>query len=170
MRQFVVVLYELAMRIVFSCPRFRGFNWLKSLFLRAAGAKVGKRVVFYPQVWIAPPFGVEIGDDVDLAKGVLIAASGCVVIGERTLIGYDTKIISANHVIPPNQGQIFGAGHSKEKVIIGSDVWIGANCVILPGVEVGVGAIIGAGAVVTKDVPAYAIVAGVPAKIVRYRT
>jgi len=56
-----------------------------------------------------------------------------------------------------------------QKVIIENDVWIGANSVIMPGVKVGNGAIIGANAVVTKDVPDYAIVGGVPAKIIKYR-
>lgn len=55
------------------------------------------------------------------------------------------------------------------KVSIGNDVWIGANSVILSGVEIGHGAVIGAGAVVTKDVPPYAIVVGVPAKVIKYR-
>lgn len=56
-----------------------------------------------------------------------------------------------------------------QKVIIENDVWIGANSVIMPGVKIGNGAIIGANAVVTKDVPDYAIVGGVPAKIIKYR-
>lgn len=56
-----------------------------------------------------------------------------------------------------------------QKVIIKNDVWIGANSVIMPGITIGNGAIIGAGAVVTKSVPDYAIVAGVPAKIIKYR-
>jgi acetyltransferase-like isoleucine patch superfamily enzyme len=54
-------------------------------------------------------------------------------------------------------------------IIIGNDVWIGANAVILPGVNIGNGAVIGAGAVVTKDVPDYAVVVGVPAKVLKYR-
>lgn len=58
---------------------------------------------------------------------------------------------------------------NSPKTIIGHDVWIGRKAIIMPGVKVGNGAIIGAGAVVTKDVPDYAIVAGVPAKIIKYR-
>ena len=53
--------------------------------------------------------------------------------------------------------------------IIGNDVWVGANSVILPGVKIGTGAIVGAGSVVTKDVPEYAIVVGNPARILKYR-
>lgn len=58
---------------------------------------------------------------------------------------------------------------SNRQIVIGNDVWIGANAVILPGVTIGDGAVIGAGAVVTRDVPDYAIVVGVPAKVIRKR-
>ena len=56
-----------------------------------------------------------------------------------------------------------------EKVYVGNDVWVGANAIIMPGINISDGAIIGAGSVVTKDIPPYAIVAGNPAKILRYR-
>jgi len=62
--------------------------------------------------------------------------------------------------------------HKREpvkRVVIGNDVWIGRSAILLPGVEVGNGSVIGAGAVVTKNVPAYAIVAGNPARLIRYR-
>ena len=58
----------------------------------------------------------------------------------------------------------------KRNIIIEDDVWIGANSVILPGITIEQGAVIGAGSVVTKDVPSYAIVAGNPAKIIKYRS
>ncbi len=60
-------------------------------------------------------------------------------------------------------------GMRISEVVIGNDVWIGMRVIIMPGVKVGDGAVIGAGAVVTKDVPDFAIVGGVPAKIIRYR-
>ena len=60
-------------------------------------------------------------------------------------------------------------GSRVAKVTIGNDVWIGMRSIIMPGVKIGNGAVIGAGAIVTKNVPDYAIVGGVPAKIIKYR-
>lgn len=142
---------------------------LKSSLLRILKSKVGKRVVFYPGLKINPLSNISIGDDVDLAWNVIITTSGGVEIGDRVLIGYGTTVISSNHIIPDRSKRIFDAGHKNKKVVISSDAWIGSNCVILPGVEIGKGAVVGAGSVVTKNVPEYAVVVGSPAKIIRYR-
>ncbi len=166
---FLVVSYELLLRLIFSLPRYKAINNLKSFFLRRVGAKVGKQVVFYPGVWIAPGRNLVLGDDVDLALEVLITTGGGVEIGDRTLIGYRTQILSSNHVIPDGQGRIFSAGHEKKAVKIGKDVWIGANCLILPGVTIGDGAVIAGGSVVTKSVEAFTIVGGCPAKLLKKR-
>ena len=107
MRNFVVISYEFIQRILFSLPRYPLLNALKSSFLRALGAKVGKRAIFYPGVWIAPPNKLEVGDDVDFALDVIIVTSGTVKIGSRVLIGYRTQINSSNHDIPPKPGKIF---------------------------------------------------------------
>lgn len=165
----IVVSYEMIMRLLFSLPRFRIINFLKSNFLKLFGAKVGKKVVYYPGVWISPPSKIVIGNDVDLALNVLITTGGGVYIGDRTLIGYGTKILSSNHIIPDKSKKIFYSGHESKKVTIRNDVWIGANCIILPGVVVGEGAVVAAGSVVTKNVRAFSIVAGVPAKVIKER-
>jgi acetyltransferase-like isoleucine patch superfamily enzyme len=169
LKSFLVISYESIMALVFSLPRFSAVNALKAMLLKLLGAKVGKRVVFYPGVWIAPGRNLVIGDDVDLALNVQIETSGGVTIGDRTLVGYGTKIFSRNHLIPPNRGRVFDAGHSFKAVSIGNDVWLGANVIVLPGRTIGDGAIVGAGSVVTKDVAAYTVVAGNPAKLVRVR-
>ena len=101
-------------------------------------------------------------------------------IGSYCAIAWDCTINAINHpyshltisafpYVPYVGGFVKERTQEYEKVIIGNDVWVGAHAVIMPGVRVGNGAIIGAGAVVTKDVPDYAIVVGVPAKIVKYR-
>jgi acetyltransferase-like isoleucine patch superfamily enzyme len=169
MKSFVVVTFEFLMKLIFSLPRYKLLGVVKRFFLRCVGAKVGNNVVFYPGVWIAPGRNLVLGDNVDLALDVLITTSGGVEIGERTLIGYRTQIISGNHKVPSQGGRIFGSGHEYAKVKIGSDCWIGANCIIMPGVSVGEGAVVAGGSVVTKDVDAFTIVAGVPAKLIKKR-
>jgi len=166
---FIVVSYEFIQRLLFSLPRYRFCNVVKIAFLRALGAKIGKRAVFYPGVWIAPPNKLEAGDDVDFALDVMITTSGTVKIGSRVLIGYRSQITSSDHHVPPKPGRIFGANHDNRPVVIGDDVWIGGNCMIMAGVTIGEGAIIAGGAVVTKDVEPFSIVGGCPAKLIRYR-
>jgi len=169
---FIVVSYELVARLIFSLPRYSWLNSLKSIFLRMMGAKIGKRVVYYPGVWVAvaPNNTLEIGDDVDLALDVLVTCGGGVTIGDRTLIGYRTQILSSNHIVPPRPQRIFSSGHESQPVIIGKDVWIGANCIILPGVIIGEGAVVAAGSVVTRSIEPWHIVAGVPARTLRERS
>jgi acetyltransferase-like isoleucine patch superfamily enzyme len=169
-KYFAVVLVETFSWLLFQLPRFRMLNALKSMYLRLAfGARIGRRVVYYPGVWIFTGRNLVVGDDVDFALGVLLTTDGGIEIGDRTLIGYRTQILSRNHIIPPDMGHIFSAGHVKEPVKIGQDVWIGANCLILPGVTVGEGAVVAGGSVVSSDVPPFAIVGGVPAKILKQR-
>jgi acetyltransferase-like isoleucine patch superfamily enzyme len=168
-KPFLVVSFEMLMSVLFAMPRYKTMNYLKKKFLEVMGARIGKGVVIYPGVWIAPGRNLVIEDDVDLAKDVLITTSGGVFIGSRTLIGYRTQIISANHEIPPIGDPFPISGDKLAKVTIANDVWIGANCVITPGVTIGEGSVVAAGSVVTKDVLPNAIVGGVPAKLIRMR-
>ncbi len=171
MKYFFVVLVETVSWIVFSLPRFRLLNYLKACYLSVFfGARVGRRVVFYPGIWIFTGRRLVVGDDVDFAYGVLVTSDGGVTIGDRTLIGYGARILSSNHRIPERPLRIFDSGHEKAPVVIGPDVWIGANAIVLPGVTIGEGAVVAAGSVVTKDVPAWTIVGGVPAKAIRQRS
>ncbi len=169
MKNFAVCTYELLSSIIFILPRHKLFNLIKSNYMRIQGAKIGKRITYYPGIKINPCINIKLGDCVDLAWDVLITTGGGVEIGDRTLIGYRTQILSANHVIPSNKGKIFGGGHSLAKVVIKNDVWIGANCVIVAGVTIGEGAVVAAGSVVTKDVEPFTIVGGVPAKLIKER-
>ncbi len=104
-----------------------------------------------------------IGSGVHINYGVSIGATKSVHIGDRVRIGPYTRIVDSdfhdiyNRALPGK----------PSPVVIGNDVWIGMNAVILPGVHVGRAAVIGTGAVVTKDVPDFAVVGGVPAKVLR---
>lgn len=155
--------------IIFSLPRHKLFNLIKSNYMRLQGAKVGNKITFYPGIRINPCMNIILGNHVDLAWGVILTTVGGIEIGDRTLIGYGTIISSSNHVIPPKKGKIFYSGHVHKKVTIGSDVWIGGNCVITAGVTIGEGAVVAAGSVVTKDVAPFTVVGGVPAKLIKER-
>lgn len=168
-KSFLVVSYETVMELLFLLPRFAVFNFVKSTFLKFMGANIGKGVIYYPGVWITPGRNLTVGDDVDFSKGVLVTTAGGVEVGDRVLIGYRTQILSANHEIPKRGEKIPISGDVYSPVKIANDVWIGANCVITPGVSIGEGAVIAAGSVVTKDVAPYAIVGGVPANLIKMR-
>lgn len=112
--------------------------------------------------------GIIIGDDSGL--GINCKVRGPLTIGNCVMMGPDVIILTSTHNtqsvdIPMCKQQDV----AKIPVIVGNDVWIGARVIIMPGVTIGTGCIIGAGAVVTKDVPDYAVVGGVPAKIIKYR-
>ncbi len=164
-----IISFEALIRLVFALPRFYWIGFFKANLLRVMGARIGRRVTFYPGVWIMTGRQLTVGDDVDLALDVLITTDGGVTIGDRVLIGYRTQILSRNHIIPKERLPIFGSGHSSRPVVIGDDAWIGGNCVILPGVTIGKGCVIGAGSIVTRSIPDYSIAVGNPARVIRVR-
>lgn len=95
---------------------------------------------------------------------------GKVTIGNDVMMGPECYIYSYNHNTQRTDVPMNRQGIGEERpVVIGNDVWIGSRVTILPGVRIGDGAIIGASAVVTKDVPDYAVVGGNPARILKYR-
>lgn len=111
---------------------------------------------------------VTLGDNSGIGINAFISSN--VSIGNNVMMGPDCIIYTANHSFENRGIPMRCQGFSEKKEVnIGDDVWIGGRVIILPGIKIGKGAIIGAGAVVTKDVPEYAIVAGNPAKIIRYR-
>lgn len=102
--------------------------------------------------------------------GINAKIYGACHIGRCVMMGADVTIITRNHCFERTDIPMMEQGFCAEQpVYIGDDVWIGDRALILPGVHIGTGCIVAAGAVVTKDVPDYAIVAGVPAKVIRDR-
>ncbi|MTJ93753.1 MAG: acyltransferase [Desulfovibrio sp.] len=109
-------------------------------------------------------------DSVALSPNVHVGAdAGRIEIGAQTAIGPGTVIRAANHCIARQDVPIMHQGHVPGQIIIEEDVWIGANCVITPDVRIGRGAVVGAGAVVTRNVAPFSIVGGVPAKQIGMR-
>ncbi len=112
---------------------------------------------------------VHIGARAVLGSRVTVNAYLDVHIGDDTLIADDVYIIDFDHTIDSLQRPVKDQGITKAPVRIGDDCWLGTKVVVLKGVTIGDGAVVGAGAVVTKDVPARAIVAGVPARVIGHR-
>ena len=137
-KNFLVVSYEGLMGFIFSLPRYMFFNNIKKYFLMIMGAKIGKGVIFYPGVWISPGRNLNVGNDVDFSKDVLVTTSGGVTIGDRVLIGYRSQILSADHSIPKigERIQIIN-GDKIAPINIKKDSWIAANCIITAGVTIG---------------------------------
>ncbi len=110
-----------------------------------------------------------IGDNVGIAANAFIAMRGRIEIGSNTIFGPNVSIHAENHNFSDVDKPIKLQGATRKGVKIGEDCWIGSKAVILDGVTIGSHSIIAAGAVVTRDVPDYSIVGGVPAKIIKMR-
>lgn len=134
-------------------------------------ARLGPRCVLQQDVWLnlgSDGAQLEIGAYTFIGRGVEIEVSTSVRIGRGVLIAPGVFVTDHNHDTALGK-PMFEQPCIATPVLIGDDVWVGANAVILPGVEIGDGAVVAAGAVVHKSVPARAIVGGVPAQLVEYR-
>ena len=113
--------------------------------------------------------GIDIGDGCFIGSGCEFNALSLIQIGASCLIASGTRFIDHDHGMEQDVPMKEQSEPSAD-ILVGSDVWIGVNCVILKGVSIGSGAIVAAGSVVTRPIPAFAIVAGVPARILRFRS
>ena len=112
---------------------------------------------------------VSIGDHSYIGPNAVIFGEGGVEIGQCCEIAPGVVITAQQHTFERCDVPMQQQPSEKRKVKLGDDVWIGCNASILPGVTIEKGAVIGAGAVVTKDIPAYTLAVGVPAKVVKKR-
>ena len=136
---------------------------LQALFAELTGQPVD------PTLGLIPPFYTDCGKNICTGRYVFIN-TGCtmqdqggITIDEGALIGHHATLVTLNHDLDPDKrGDLHPA-----PIYIGKRAWLGANVTVLPGVSIGDGAVIAAGAVVTKDVPANSIAAGIPAKIIK---
>jgi acetyltransferase-like isoleucine patch superfamily enzyme len=136
----------------------------------------GKRINIGKNVKFGSGVSISAGSDahVDIGDNTYIGRNTIIIANKEVNIGKDCRISPFNYIIDTNHGikadeLIREQSYDIEPISIGNDVWIGTHCVILKGVKIGDGAVIGAGAVVTKNVPDKSIVGGVPAKIIKMR-
>ncbi len=129
----------------------------------------GINVTIWDHVQIDSPSKLKIGNNVSVNRGCILHAGGEIEIGNDVLIGPAVIIYSQNHSYRDLSKKIINQGYNTKKVNIGSNVWIAANAIILPGVTIGEGAVVAAGSVVTKDVDPNTIVGGNPAIFIKNR-
>ncbi len=151
----------------------RVWSRIKMVLLRPAFRRTGTHFIFDPEGHYTFE-NVEVGDDVTISYDCLfLAARSRIVIGSKAMIGPGVMIIGGNHNTAVPGRFMYDVRDKKPEddrdVIIEDDVWVGARAVILKGVTVGRGSIVAAGAVVNKDVPPYAVVGGVPARVISRR-
>lgn len=129
----------------------------------------GRNLEVYESVFVRKPENIEIGDNVSLNEFCYLHGRGGIRIGNNVRIAPGVGIFSFNHRFKDRSRPIMEQGYEEKAVMIGDDVWIGYNSVITAGVRIGKGCVIGAGSVVTKDIPDYSIAAGAPAKVIKRR-
>ncbi len=153
-------LREWLMALVTALPGQMGSFMRKAVIPFKA---VGKNVWIQRGFWVKYPGQLSIGDHTEINDNCHIHAGGGVGIGRNVLIGPDVIIYSEDHNYRDSRVCIKDQGYTKAMVVIEDDVWLCARTLILPGVRVGQGTVVAAGAVVAKDTEPYSVVAGVPA-------
>lgn len=113
--------------------------------------------------------GLKVGNNSNIGPYCYVGCSGYIEIGNNVMISPRVSIYAENHTFSEADIVMKEQGVERSAVIIEDDCWIAANSIILSGVRIGHGSIVAAGSVVSKDVPPYSVVAGVPAKVIRSR-
>lgn len=144
-------------------PGFEGIV-LRSLFYRLLFARLDGFAFIYPGAYLDHSQNIHAGRSLAINTGVFISARAPITFGSGVLVGPNVVIVSSNHRFDLPDRPISEQGHVLAPITIGDDCWIGANAVILAGVNVARGTIVSAGSVVTRDTEPYSIVAGSPAK------
>ncbi|MEU8283074.1 acyltransferase [Micromonospora sp. NPDC048905] len=151
--------------------------WLKESVIldgrtnRDTGIRIGDDVIIRAGSYI-DAYGdcgyVHIGDRVGVGQYVYIGGNGGVTLEDDVMISGHSYLVSATRYTDPNNAYPYSKqGEARLGIVVRRNAWIAANCTILDGVEIGEGAVVGAGSVVTRDVPPAVVVAGNPARKIR---
>ena len=137
---------------------------LRVLFARLTGQPVDESFSLFPPFYTDCGKNIHIGKHVFINMGCKFQDQGGIFIGDGVLIGHNVVLATLNHAMQPERR----SDMLPAPIHIGKRVWIGSNATVLPGVTIGDGAVVAAGAVVTRDVPANTVVGGVPAQVIRH--
>ena len=123
----------------------------------------------HPGVYFSYPQNIKLGYNVFINRGVYLTAPAQITIGDNALIGPFCMLNSGSHLYSNPKMIIRNQGHKIAPITLEDDVWLGAHVCVMPGVTIHKGAVVAANAVVTKDVPPFTVVAGVPAREINRR-
>jgi acetyltransferase-like isoleucine patch superfamily enzyme len=137
---------------------------LRAAFSELIGSPLDDRFMIIPPFSTDCGLNTTIGSNVFINQGCHFMDLGGIRIGDDVMIGPKVNLVSAGHPTDPRERR---NGIVKRPIVIGNNVWIGAAATILPGVTIGDNAVVAAGAVVSRDVPASTIAAGVPARVLK---
>lgn len=164
MHQMMCELSSRAMRI--TCELNGSYHTpdeIKKLFSELTGKQVHESFMMFLPFYTDCGLNITVGRNVFINSCCNFQDQGSITIGDGSKIGHKVTLATLNHgIVPEERGTLYPA-----PITIGKNVWIGAAATVVPGVTIGDNSIVGAGSVVTKDVPANIIVAGVPAKVIR---
>ncbi len=136
---------------------------IRTLMKKLTGREIDESFRMFPPFYSEFGKNIHIGKDVFINSGCRFQDHGGIIIGDGALIGHNVVLATINHDLDP----LKCGDNILAPIIIGERVWIGASATILPGVRIGDGAVVAAGAVVTKDVPENVVVGGVPARVLK---
>src|ERR1700722_5918161 len=161
MRSYFSSAFQLCLLLIGYIPS----HSLRKTLLRACGARIAHDVRLYHGFEVRKPQNLQIASGTVIGTGVILDARGGIFIGKNVNFSSEVAIWTAQH---DPQSSTFGT--KLASVRIEDNAWISFRAVILPGVTISEGAVVAAGAIVTKDVPAFSISAGVPAQVIGTRT
>jgi acetyltransferase-like isoleucine patch superfamily enzyme len=165
-RRFSYFWFFTAMRLTWLLPDWAPLMRLRGWLVGPCFRRCGKNFQLESTAMISNSSEMEIGDNVYLARGTWIQGGAGIVLEGDNMLGPYTVVSSINHTMLDGSYR-FGPGQYKP-VRLGHGAWTGAGVKIMPGVKIGRGALCAAGCVVTKDVPDYSIVGGVPARVLAF--
>lgn len=136
---------------------------VRELLAELTGTEIAESVTLFPPLTADFGRNLRLGERVFINSGCRFQDQGGIAIGDDCRIGHDVVMATLNHDMDPSRR----ADLHPAPIVVGNRVWIGAKATVLPGVTIGEDAVVGAGSVVTKDVPAGTVVVGSPARVVR---
>lgn len=157
------VFWNLTYVLFFRLTTTPFFGW-RNFLLRLFGAKIGKRVHIYPGVKIWAPWNLVVGENSGIASGVILYSQGKISIGSKVVISQGAHLCAGTHDYTNP-----GFPLVTKPITIEDHVWVAAEAFVHPGITIGEGAVIGARAVVTKDMPSWMVCAGHPCEPIKKR-